>query len=292
MKLVKTVSLVFFEDNSLENYGVSHKETYNAARYNGSTDDFNAFWDGAGIFHDVFEHWHEYQHKYFRGDFAMNVAGEMAAMGAMWYYYEELGVYNRLTNSSIYSPSQNMRLTTEGIIRNSVEYGKCDFGYTLECNIPKQRPTDNGELEWQINELIQNCHVMHTDKENISEYEYTDEERISIDYKASIKNWKIRNSHRWGFHTAKKLVPVNNDNRQTLSEFIDLWDNFCKRMDAEEMARAFKGITFRIYKDHGRIHWTATLETADYYEINSYKLTPKNIKYFSMEDAWKLEEQY
>src|SRR4051812_49426606 len=62
-KLVRTVDLRFFQDDANGEWGVTHKETCPG---NGNGEEFNAFWDGRGIFHDVFEHAHEFTDKHFR----------------------------------------------------------------------------------------------------------------------------------------------------------------------------------------------------------------------------------
>ena len=54
------VTLDFFQDE-LGQYGIAHS--------NSTDQGFYAFWDGIGIFHDVFEHWFEGKHKYFNGIF-------------------------------------------------------------------------------------------------------------------------------------------------------------------------------------------------------------------------------
>src|SRR4051794_4205956 len=103
-RLIHEVDLRFFQDDATGEHGVSHVDTYND-----SENPFNAGWGKVMIFHDVFEHWFEKRHKYFKGDYAMNIAGEMVAMGAMWYFFNELGIDNRLDNRSMYSPGTRMR---------------------------------------------------------------------------------------------------------------------------------------------------------------------------------------
>ena len=140
-RLIKTVRLDFFEDEG-GNFGLCHHNTQD--QDNG----FDAFWHGMGIFHDVFEHSHEHENKYFKGDYAMNVGGEMAAMGSMWYYYNQMHMSNRLNNSGgMYTSADSMRLTTQDEIQQSIVYGYPRFGYTLESNVPKQKPSYDGELE-------------------------------------------------------------------------------------------------------------------------------------------------
>src|SRR6185436_1652887 len=107
-KLIKEVNLVFFKDDGTGEYGLTHKETYDDNYGNG----FNAFWNGIGIFHDVFEHSHEFTHKYFRGDYVLNIGGEMTNIDTMRYYYDNNGVHNiQKKHNSTYPICKSMKLT-------------------------------------------------------------------------------------------------------------------------------------------------------------------------------------
>lgn len=88
------VSLKFFCDDASGEYGLAHDNSIQ------NDTPFNAFWGGIGIFHDVFEHWFEGKHKYFKDEYAFNVGGEMTAMGAAMYYYYILGIRERDFNSN------------------------------------------------------------------------------------------------------------------------------------------------------------------------------------------------
>lgn len=58
-------------------------------------EDFNSFTDSIGLFHDIFEHWFEGKHKYFKDEFKCDRSGELVAMGACYYFYNELGIHSR-----------------------------------------------------------------------------------------------------------------------------------------------------------------------------------------------------
>jgi len=245
-RLIKKVDLVFFCDDANGEWGLAHKETFD------DNNAFNAFWGGIGMFHDVFEHNHEKTHKYFQGDYAMNIGGEMTAMGAMWYYFDGLGVGNRL-NYGYRSPAENMKLTTLSDVHESISDGYTRYGYTLESNVPKQRPTDNGELEYQISDYWKQV-------KNISvKTEYEQERESGIAYKKSVTFRKIADLHRYGYRMAERLVPDNNENRETLYNFLNFWNEFAKNNKAEFMAETFKGLEVKLYKDtNGLISWKAT----------------------------------
>jgi len=40
-------------------------------------EEFNSFTDAIGLFHDVFEHWFENHHKYFKNEYACDRSGEL-----------------------------------------------------------------------------------------------------------------------------------------------------------------------------------------------------------------------
>lgn len=245
--LIKKVDLVFFQDDASGLFGLAHKETFN------DNNAFNAFWNAIGIFHDVFEHSHEFTNKYFRGDYAMNIGGEMAAMGSMWYYIDELGIGNRLRNS-MYSPGDSMRDSTLSDVHEYIASGYVRYGHTLESNVPKQRPVDNSEMEYQIGKYWDKVQEIEVNANGEQEKE------DGITYKNSVTFRKIADLHRYGYRMAAKLVPNNWDNQKTLTSFLEFFETFCKNNSAETLANAFKGMIIKLYKDeNGFISWTAKL---------------------------------
>jgi hypothetical protein len=108
----------------------------------------------------------------------------------------------------------------------------------------------------------------------------------AIEYKKSVTFRKIADLHRYGFRMAEKFVKRNIDNCYTLYAFINLWDKFCKDNHAGELNNYYKGITFKIYKDKGKISWSAILEPLYGLgnEIKRVKLNENNIGSFSFED--------
>lgn len=277
-RLVKTVELTFFNDNATGEWGLTHKNTYDD-RYGIS---FNAFWDGQGIFHDIFEHSHEHENKYFKGDYAMNVGGEMTAMGAMWYYFDTLGMHTRLNLNrySIYTPGQRMKESTLGDVKDSIS-GNTRYGNTLECNVPIQRPVNDGELEYQIEQYWKDVK-----KYEPHFYENAEQERKDGEtYRKSVTYRKIADLHRYGYRMAERLVPENYDNQTTLIDFLEVWNNFCENNKAEQMKDLFNGLTFKIYKENDRISWKATFHSADRFQTKDVTLTAENINHFDYEDA-------
>ena len=277
---INEVVLKFFQDDANGEYGLTHKNTIDPD--NG----FNAFWDGKGIFHDVFEHWHEYSHKYFRGEYAMNIGGEMTAMGAMWYYLDELGVGDARLSHGFYSRGDNMRYTTENMIQEAIENCNSQFGSVLMSAIPKQKNSFNPELEDQIDLFWQNVKKFKI-PESKQGANWNNEREIqhAIDYKKSVTKAKIAYLHRYGFKMARKMIPNCNENCQTLRDFISFWNDFTKRNNSEEMSGFVTEIKFKIYRENGIISWKAFAVLDPYSgakrkEIEIHKL-------FSLDDVYQ-----
>lgn len=273
-KLSRTVRLAFFQDDATGDFGTAHVDTLESP----DGDAFNAFWDGTGLFHDVFEHSHEFTDKHFRGQYAMNVGGEMAASGAFLYYMNGMGVHNRLNNRLSLPPAQIMEQSTRYMVQEALTDGHCTFGMTLESNVPDQEEGD-GELEagidlfWsKIEKNVADASIYAPGQTllNLSnEYEEREIENRA-QYAASVTKEKIANLHRYGYTLAENLVPCNNANIDTLAEFIEFWNDFCKNNNAETLCENFSGITFRIYTEAGEISWKATFESRRRDELKNY----------------------
>jgi hypothetical protein len=260
-KLIRTVDLRFFQDDANGKWGVTHKETCPG---NGNGEEFNAFWDGRGLFHDVFEHAHEFTDRYFRKwPYVLTTAGETVAMGALLYYIGKCGV-NRDPNSKggyYYTPEQQAVLETCGTHCEIIKSGQGSFAGPLEVCVPNQKDTGDSMLEWAIDEHWQK--VLEAKQKVASEvYKGSpDETERAKEFSDSVTEKKIRNLYRYGFHMAEKLAGNSRQNGTILSDFVLFWDDFCKRNSAEELAGFYKGIVFRIYKDaEGIISWVATFE--------------------------------
>jgi hypothetical protein len=274
------VNLRFFCDDANGEWGLAHKETYN------DNSPFNAFWSSTGIFHDVFEHWHEYTHKYFMGDSAMNIGGEMTAMGAYMYFVDTMNIRRSLGNSWR-SNGELMRGTTENEIIEAISCGYTNFGRTLESNVPTQRPTDNGELEYQCELLYKNAKERTIAPLSDGEQKH----EAAKEYKQSVTLAKIRNLHRYGYKMAEKKFPNNWENRNTLNDFITYWDEFTKNNSAEELANVFSGLTFTVYKRKGILSWEAVLHSNLQSEVKDVTLRPNHCPHYVIEDNYVMENE-
>ena len=279
MRLVHSVKLKFFEDEANGEWGLAHENAIN------NDSPFNAFYNGTGIFHDVFEHYFEERHKYFKGDYSFNVGGEMAAMGHLMYYYEVLNLYNRL-ESPFHTYGEVMRNTTESEIREAIQYGYCKYGETLESSIPYQPPVESNELEWQIEKLNSKIQTTPVGDHCCSDCEI----EYAKNYKKSATFSKIANLHRWGYKKAKRLISNNHHNKEKLYEFIKYWDDFCKRNEAKDLSDFFRGIEFKIYKEKESIEWKAILDA--YYPYDDFEIDSRHHLYVPYSEELIVEESY
>lgn len=279
MRKIHSVTLEFFQDDANGEYGLAHSNAIH------NENPFNAFYNGVGMFHDIFEHWFEDKHPYFMGDNSFNIGGEMAAMGAAMYMYSELGVYNRPLNSgSMYSFEENRRLENESSVGECIREGYCNYGYTLESGVPKQKPVDSGEIEYLAETLWDNVKNLPTGD--------AQEHEDAVAYKDSVTYRKIADLHRWGYRKAASMFDNNCHNQDLFVAFIEYWDKFCKQNNAEGMMDMFKFVVIDVYKDRGELSWKATLSPLytgpDYVIQSSDNYVPCADDFYALE----MEEEY
>ncbi len=259
-RCVQTIHTTFFQDESTGEWGITPTNTIDP------DESFNAFWNGVGIFHDVFEHNFEHMH-YFQKQYAMNIGGEIAAMGAMWYYMREVCVWNRNTWSSSDPTSTQTKAhiihRILSFIEPAIQEGWFTFGDRLESNVPPHRRID-GDINFLGDFLYSQIQQLTVETKNESK------ERSEL-YKKSFTLQKIKNLFHWGYTMAKKLVPLSTHNTAVLYRFVDKWEHFTKENPAQQLNDFFEGITFRIYhqpthksvlfypKEPVEVFWSATL---------------------------------
>lgn len=238
------VRLKFWDDDATDDWGLSPINSINVEN------PFNAAFTPTMIFHDSFEHWFEDKHKYFLGKNAFNVGGEVAAMGAMWCYYEEY--YERL-NNSYHSPQDNCIATTLYMMQEGVEDGFFSYGERLECGVPYQPPVECGDLEYIIDEHWQRVKGFKVSEEG-------------QEYFNSITRAKLANLYRWGYRMAQRMKL----DWDAIHDFMDFFEGFCAKNSAEELAYYFKGLTIRW--DSRKRKWSATLVADPYGEVKNVRL--------------------
>ena len=268
------IKLEFFNDDATGDWGLAHENAIDIDT------PFNAFWNGIGIFHDIFEHWFEDNHKYFEGINAFNIGGEMTAMGCALYYYYTLGLRDRNFNRNGFFTFEQMCInTTFSEIEEAISEGYARFGDRLECGVPYQKDTNDYNFEGAVSEYAYKVHKLK--KQKLSDENYNDEIEFEFakDYQKSLTETKVRNLHRYGYKLASKLVPDNKENRNTLSEFIEFWNEFCKKNPANELVdMGFKGITFEVFTKNQIVSWKATLVSGDNF-MKDYVITSKQTHY-------------
>ena len=275
------VSLVFFEDDAHGEYGLSHKES---CPDNNTENPFNAFWDGRGLFHDVFEHWFENVNPLFKDNYAFNIGGECVAMGARYYYMDSMQMQHMLEPSNYNNAWNSPRIENESSIQESIVNGYCNFGFTLESNVPNMPETDCNEMEYQLGEFWKNVKDIKSEDEDIRQY--------GEKYKRSVTKNKIFNLYRYGYNMARELISDKSDcwhnNHNMIYSFITFFTDFCKKNDAEEMSNIFSGLTIRLYKnDIGQVNWRAFLiniEDGAEYELEDNEDEPFDINDFYPKD--------
>ncbi len=282
--LVRTVELRLFQDDANGEWGVTHKETCPG---NGNGDEFNAFWDGRGIFHDVFEHAHEFTDKHFRGQYALTTAGETVAMGSLLYYVGRGGVQRNQNErgGSFYSEEENAVRETADAQAEMIKSGNERFTSSFDVCVPNQKEVEDETLEWAIEKHWQ---TILKAKEEVGEGVWNDPKKGKDadelarckEYADNVTEEKIRNLYRYGWRLAEKLTCGVFHNGYVLTEFISFWHDFCKKNSAEELANYYKGITFRIYKNSENVlSWVATFEpklAPSYEAAKRFKLSGGN----------------
>jgi hypothetical protein len=74
---------------------------------------------------------------------------------------------------------------------------------------------------------------------------------------------------------AENLVPDNNDNRYTLTNFFDFWNEFCDKNSAQTLQGMYSGLTIKLYKENGFISWKATFNAINGSGLKDHKVNTK-----------------
>ena len=243
MHLAHKVTLELHEDAGYGLTGVNSKYI------------FDPFWSGIGIFHDIFEHWFEGTHKHFLNPAAFNILGEVSAMGAANYFASQMCVPKRKTET--FQDFEEASIQTIDTLMYDLLCSESRFGNILYTELPYQPPIEDevahcsacpeGTIEklWEV--ICSLVEGMRTEG---------NEEEV-----ASITKSVIRDSFRWGYRMARRLIPDTYHNRDVLNDFIERWDSFCKQNNPEDFLWGDKEypnryLTVRMYKDDGDIKIT------------------------------------
>lgn len=219
---------------------------------------FNVFWSGnGGIHHDVFEHYFELRHKYFLGDYGINVLGEIVAHGHMNYYANELQCSMRTAMNGDCLSEDIIIEGTLDYIQDNCGQGWSLYGDTLMSKIPYQKP-GSVYTETLIEEYLKKLKEIRVHPTGEKYYN-------------SCTPEKIRNAHRLGERMARKLCPDTNTNRRIMDDFIAYWDEFCKDHEAHSVARSYDRIIFDVHTKHKELVWNAWFRDNVSYKLVNYK---------------------
>ena len=210
-------------------------------------DIFDPFSEAFLIFHDVFEHWFEGQHKYFKGDSAFQTFGEMVALSASC-VFSSMG-FNRnegRRHSSESVKSYHCIRDYQSFVYDTKEgYERYE---SSNCSIPYQKPLDSTYLTQESIELER-------------EILYQEESGNKAPSKAFLKNM-IR-SVRYGARMAIKLVGDNkNATYNTFDAFLTIvkrWieqgllvdmQPYCEYLSTYAYNKKFRGIPVEEREDY------------------------------------------
>jgi hypothetical protein len=220
---------------------------------------FDPAWSSELIFHDVFEHSHEGIAP-FTGKYAMNIAGEMAASGAMYYFIEDLKLtrfpYSKSSATGLEAMTQNtLDLISEALSRDNSDWAPKTLSPRnsdkLLCNVPEQALIpSSSNLE---NDLIRYWQKYV----DVSEKSYRNSTALGLRDSISFK--KIANLHRWGWWEAKRQIPPSQGNIDALARFIDAWEWACQAIDPRVIAQKCDSIDIIIDTQDSSLEWRIIL---------------------------------
>jgi hypothetical protein len=202
------VKLRLHENSDQGTWGVCHEN---------ALDKFDPFWGADGIFHDVFEHYHEEKFAPFIGRNAFGVYGEMAASGA-GIAYSEIGIDNFK-----FRPQRNVQrdfiADTTSILTDYIHGYDEELEFPLIFNIPRQRDPKSDTLNAYLYDYFDwlNDHI----------------EKGRTRAKELSKS-KIKQAYFWGYNRAKKIIGSDENHAyDVLDNFLDDWNTITKNHNPE-----------------------------------------------------------
>jgi hypothetical protein len=217
--------------------------------------DFDPVWAGDSIFHDVFEESHG--EPYFEGALAFNLGAEMAAMGALYYYQQDLGIQRFRGQYADVEAATAVIGNTRDLLLNAWTDGMqavmprsicSESGLLLRSEVPDQQPVDPPSLLDAVVEAYWTGVEAYTRSAQVPPASELVER-----FRESVTKERIFNLHRWGWHEAKRKVPLLPVNRDACNHFIDFWTHFCQTHSAEELQLKYRGILFNVEHEGGPI---------------------------------------
>lgn len=209
------VTLRYHQDDSTGTWGLAPTKTIN------NSTSFNAFWGADGIFHDVFEHYFEGNHKYYTGNGFMTLWGEMCASGH-GIAYKNIGIDNFRYRK--HRQQRDFKADTVGYVYEAIyEMGQypderpyTEFDMSKEtCRAPYKNPKSYNDYNLES---------------TISEYLCTVEDYCEK-YGTENPLWMpgVARNYVHGFKTAEKIIGSDVKHSYTvLDDFLSTWNTVSK----------------------------------------------------------------
>ncbi len=238
------VKLKLHQDDATGEWGLAHHDTISVRQ------PFNAFWEPAGIFHDVFEHNHEHS-KYFDGKYAITLWGEVVASGKALAYNDRLGIDNFQYRGT--GPARDFTADTIGEVEEYIyelgtdsEHAYMRYDMTKEtCAIPYQEYLNPPSLNYTIQNYIDALYKQ-MDKHNIK--------------KSPIWIPGITRCYTYGYKQGSKLIGKDwSQAYDVMQKFLDDWHSICTDYKAEHLAIdgsdfGLKYIKFMVNNNSGKLN--------------------------------------
>jgi hypothetical protein len=186
---------------------------------------FDPFWHSSGIFHDVFEHDFEGKNRYFKGEHAYKLAGEICAIGHIWYFSKTMDIVDRSK-----SPATINELKTIKPVHELIEW----VAQTEAKRLPKEIITN-----------IPDQQITCEDHKDLA----TPIPGYCPEYQNTIKNLLI-----YGYNRARRLVPNNKENRKALLDFLYGMEGIVRCTDANTLMTVYDRLEVTIYRVGSSIH--------------------------------------
>lgn len=180
---------------------------------------FNAFWSSDGIFHDVFEHYFEDKHKYFSGNAAFTIWGEMCASGH-GIAYSQIGIDNfRYRNSR---DGRDFTVDTSTLLEDWI-HGDTDYpDFPIDnCIVPKQEVLTTPGLNYWLNQY----------KDWLAEHNEISSDKVKL-----IDEKNLVNAYTFGYKRAMRIIGKDWDHSyNVLDKFLEQWNRICVHNDAKHL---------------------------------------------------------
>ena len=256
------ILLKFYEDD--RGKGLLHSNALDTG--------FNAFYHPIGIFHDIMEHNFEDIHPYFKGEYAFNYAGEIAANGMCAWYVYGLCLTQRISDILPATRFQQALVNNISLSNELYEGDFREFGEQVLSKVPNRyKPHPN------YSSILHH----HWDTWCRSKDEYKDNPKNKLLIR-SMTLPKLEALYGWGYYRAKRMFPQNDHNRAVMAELYSDIKHFVRSNDIDKLMNSFTYLKAVIKPGK---HFEYKLTLIDNYCRNEHPL-------FDWQDSMYAQEQY